>query len=379
MKNKRIILVLIFVFIQTQIFLLSSCAKAPDVKVQDGILIADTTVTPSTESDNDSDMNAGPQGDAQNVQDVFQYNLNIIKTCSGMEYNEIFTSNDGRTISLNASVNTSDISTVGLYNYVLEPITEDLRNNLFLSYFGERASSVEYDSENNVWTLSNTETIGDYYLYNTYLPMAGETIPEEESFSLTYRKVDLYPFNDNLLESVDDSLVNIPLADVLAMCTTTINDLVLDDYEVDYVLAYGTNGRHPYYKVTYKKQLDNIPVTAYNDIYFLVDSRGIQKICGSIFSVEKQQNEKIISVDTAISYLSSNISQIYFEENHLSISQITLEYIVVKTISGEPIIVPAWRFLLGETNDQTALYGSHLLAINAISGEIIQGERGNTF
>lgn len=262
------------------------------------------------------------------------------------------------------------------------PISDELRESLFTAYFGNRASEAVYDELNDMWTLSNSSAIGDYYLYGTTYPAAGETISGEESFSLEYRAVDLYPFEDNLLASVSDSTIQMPLEDVISMCGLIVDSIAdLDEYTVDYVHAYGTAGRRPYYKIFYKRTMDGMPVTAYNDLYFLVDNSGIEKVFGSLYAAEESGLQTpIISLDDALSILSNNISQIVFEESStMQIGKITLEYLVRKTITEEGYITPIWRFWLGDTDDQMNLMREKILAVDAVTGELIQEERGNTF
>ena len=63
----------------------------------------------------------------------------------------------------------------------------------------------------------------------------------------------------------------------------------------------------------------------------------------------------------------------------LSIGKITLEYLVSQNMMGEASIIPVWRFWLGNTEDQMNLNRGKIIAVDAVTGELIQGERGHTF
>lgn len=365
-----------------QIIALASCAEVPSSIDRDGVVVADTNNN-AQESKTDDPALSIDSIPVSASKTPTEESLAIISDSDGqhIEMNlEIFA---GNKLCIDAVVETDGITQVSKYNYVLVPVSDEFRQNLFAARFGDRVSEIEYDEPNNVWTLSNSSSsIADYYLYNTYYPMAGETVPGEESFSLEYRKVNLYPFDDNLLESVSNSTVALPLDEVISLCNQLVDAFAnLEEYTVDYVHAYGTNGRRPYYKLVYKRVLDGIPVTGYNDLIFLVDSDGVEKVYGSIFGVEEVGlQEPIISAETAVAVLSSNIAQVSFGENEmLSIGKITLEYLVTKNMMSETSIIPVWRFWLGGSEDQMNLNRGKILAVDAVTGELIQGERGHTF
>lgn len=357
-----------------QIAALAACAEAPDSIDRDGVVVAGTANGAQTVPDDSISASASKI--------PAEESLAIISNSDGQHIEMNLETSAGNKLYIDAVVETDGITQISKYNYVLVPISEDLRQNLFEARFGDRVSEFEYDELNNVWTLSNSSSITDYYLYNTYYPMAGETVPGEESFSLEYRKVDLYPFEDNLLESVSSSNVALPLDEVISLCNQLVDAITnQEDYTVDYVHAYGTNGRRPYYKLVYKRVLDGMPVTGYNDLIFLVDSDGVEKVYGSIFDVEEAElQEPILSAEAAAAVLSNNIAQVSFGNNEmLSIGKITLEYLVTQNMMGEASIIPVWRFWLGDTEDQMNLNRGKIFAVDAVTGELIQGERGHTF
>lgn len=377
MKIKRQVIALALALLQ--IVALAACAEIPDSIDRDGIVVAGTN--------HDEDKVNDPAIPSENTsapasKTPAEESIAIISDSNGQHIKMDMDTPAGNKLCIDAVVEADGITQISKYNYVLVPISEELRESLFAARFGNRASEFEYDELNHVWTLSNSSSVADYYLYNTYNPMAGETVPGEESFSLEYRKVDLYPFEDNLLESVSSSAVTLPLDEVISLCNQLVGAITnQEDYTVDYVHAYGTNGRRPYYKLVYKRVLDGMPVTGYNDLIFLVDSDGIEKVYGSIFDVEKVElQEPIISVEAAAAVLSGNIAQVSFGDNEmLSIGKITLEYLVSQNMMGEASIIPVWRFWNGDTEDQMNLNRGKIIAVDAVTGELIQGERGHTF
>ena len=313
-----------------QIIALAACAGVPNSIDRNGIVLADTDNN-AQESKTDNPALPSDSSPVSASKTPTEESLVIISDSNDQHIEMDLETSAGNKLRIDAVVETDGITQVSKYNYVLVPVSEELRQNLFEARFGDRASEFEYDELNNVWTLSNLSSVADYYLYNTYYPMAGETVPGEESFSLEYRKVDLYPFDDNLLESVSNSAVTLPLDEVISLCNQIVDAIAnLEDYTVDYVHAYGTNGRRPYYKLVYKRVLDGMPVTGCNDLIFLVDNDGVEKVYGSIYNVEKMElQEPILSAEAAAVVLSNNIAQVSFWDNEvLSTGKITLEYLV---------------------------------------------------
>lgn len=365
--KKLPILIICCAFLST---ILSSCVNTPNPVEQDGAIVADR-----------SGVQGENSGQVISEDDILTQNQTKIKQSSNKKFNDTIITNKNKKLIINASVNVDGIKTAASYQYLTKPISDDFRTSLFSLYFGDRASKVEYDAKNKMWTLPVSKAIGDDYLYSTYNPKAGEAVSGEESFSLEYEKVDLYPFDDNLLTSLSASKASLSAEEAVGCCNKIIKGIAeLSKYQVDYIHAYGNNGRRPYYKIAYKRMVDGIPVTGYNDIYFLVDSDGIQKICGSIFKVgETTSQHSIMNIDEAYDIMKKNAAQIDLEEDTINISAITLEYIVTKSIDGSASITPSWRFLIGNTKDEINFYRDRIIAIDAMNGDIIQGRRGDTF
>lgn len=233
-----------------------------------------------------------------------------------LSFNEVLTGLDGEINLNNATVNIGNIENIGLYEYKVLPITDDFRKSLFTSVLGDKAADAEYDARNDVWELRLSNKVGDYYLYETGYFLSGESVAEQTTFSLEYRYVDLYPFDDNILSSIEQSPMAISADEAVSMCNKIMDEIANGtEYQVDYIFAYGTNGRHPYYKIVYKQVIDNTTITAFNDIYFLVDDSGVQKVFGCLYEVGNTiLADPIISVDKAVEILKDSIFQISFQE-----------------------------------------------------------------
>ena len=241
------------------LLLLTACQSAPDKPTN-----SDTGNTPDSsvlQFSNPVENNTDAGGDVTSISDA---NMELVRSVNGTAIEETITMADGKQIILNAQVDTENVESVKQYQYEVLPVTDELRKMLFTTFFGERASEAIYDQRNDVWELHNSESIGDYYLYEHTMAMAGESVPGEEIFTLQYRDVNLYPFEDNLLPSLTECGVSIPLEDVISLCGT-ITDAIApqNSYVADTVLPYGNQGRRPYYKIFFRRTADGMPITGY--------------------------------------------------------------------------------------------------------------------
>lgn len=305
----------------------------------------------------------------------------ILAACAGTRIEQTIESAGGTSLLISADVNVEGITRVSQYEYVLADITEEKRANLFKSVFPETADQAEYDELNDVWTLDIDAAIRNYFLYLISYSNGGATIPGEQIIMFENRYYDLYPFEDNRLGSVSDSRVNASLDEAESVCRRVVDSITdTGDYAVDFIHAYGNNGRRPYLKLVFKRMLDGMPVTAYNDLAFLFDNDGIEKVSGSLFSVnETGLDKKLLSPEEAVGKLQEQAAFLDFEgESRVTVTEITLEYVVVMTPDGKILVTPVWRFQLGEDEDGRNFLRQKILGIDAVTGELIWEERGNT-
>ncbi len=302
-------------------------------------------------------------------------NTELIRNVNGSVVEKTITTAAGKKIVFNARVNTENVEGVQRYEYTPLPVTDELRKALFTARFGARASEAVYDQINDMWELYNSEDIGDFYLYSHRTVSTGD-----EGFILDYHDVNLCPYEENLLSSPEECNVTLPMTEVLSMCAA-ITDAIApqDGYTADTVLPYGSLKGHPFYKVFFRRHADGMPITGYNDIYFMVDSNGIQCICGALYSLVPQPlTSPLLSLEEAMTELQENASLVnFYDEDHLSIGAVSMEYIVIKTKAQKvTTVVPAWRFQIGSDDDSLMINRRKILAVNAITGELIQGKRG---
>lgn len=370
---KKIILIVVC----TVFCIVEGCAKVPD---RDGVKVAYKTNS-ELSTVRESVVTQESTTEMYDKIQLDEINKKIIRNSVNQRINCTIENSNGQKLVIDAAVQASECESISKYEYILDPPTEKLREKLFAEYFKERADDALYDGINDFWILKNSEEVGDYFLYDTTYFNSGETVSGEEGFCLEYRKVNLYPFDDNLLESTSKSLAKITIDEVISACNAHISAVTeLEKYNVDYIHAYGNQGRRPYFRVVYKRVLDNLPVTSFNDIQFWVDDNGIQKIKGALYNVrEIELEEPILSVVQTLECLKNNADLISFDTEELYVGSINLEYIVYNSLSGEAVITPAWRFCIGSTEEQMNIMRRNILAIDAVTGEIIQGERGNTF
>lgn len=365
-------------------FICTSCVKTPESIERDGINVAvESTANRPEAIDQSLQMSQEIQSSLAALPEnaIENRNREIILESSNLYVEQTVENMEGKKIVINGAIHIGDAEYIAKYRYISKPVTEEIREELFQAYFGERAAEVNYDEKNDLWRLNNSSQGGDYYLYTTPYPNAGPTVSGEQVFQIEYRAVDLYPFKDNLLEDISMSKANITWDEAVKICDTIVNEMSsLENMSVDYIHAYGIAGRRPYYKIVYKRNLDHLPVTAYNDLYFLVDNDGIEKIYGATYDVEKIELEApILSAREAVDALASSSTIIKFEEDSIFVGKIQLEYMAVNAASGDTYITPAWRFCIGDTDSEMNVLRDRILAVDAVTGEIIQEERGNTF
>ena len=300
----------------------------------------------------------------------------ILADCADKHIQQQIETANGVSLVIDSPVTVDGINKVSQYEYILTNINEKIRYQLFKAVFGEIANKAEYDELNDVWTLTINSEIRNYFLYHISYSNGGTTIPVEQIIVLDNRYYDLYPFEDNRLPSVSNSKLNLTPYEAESLCRQVvfaINDNC--DYTLSYVHAYGNNGRRPYLKLVFKQMLDGMPVTAYNDLSFLIDNDGIERFSGSLFSVkEVGLTQAILSVDEALAKLQED----FVPESLMLVTDVTLEYITLMSEDGRILITPVWRFWLGANEDERNFMCQKILAINAVTGQLIWEERGHT-
>ncbi|MDE6389245.1 MAG: hypothetical protein K2L82_15745 [Lachnospiraceae bacterium] len=180
------------------------------------------------DSDNKSAMDSSsPENDPAGSPDhSFDREVSeILAACAGTRIEQIIEVADGTSLLISADVNVEGITRVSQYEYVLTDITEERRADLFKSVFPETADQAEYDEMNDVWTLDIDPDIRNYFLYQISYSNGGATIPGEQIIVFENRYYDLYPFEDNRLDSVSDSRVNTSLDEAERVCRRVVDSI----------------------------------------------------------------------------------------------------------------------------------------------------------
>ena len=384
MHKKRIAITLLMI-----ICFLTACAQTPNSEERNGVMVAaggdsyhDNQENKEETENSPSVVEATEGGLTESIDNsVEEEILKILVGCADVKIERTINAPGGSMLFIDADVNVDGIERVSQYEYELADITEEKREALFESVFSELAETAVYDELNDVWTLDIDPEIRNYFLYQINHSNGGTTIPGEQIIVLENRYYNLYPFEDNRLASLSDSKVNITLDEVTAICGQVLESITdTDDYVVDYVQAYGNNGRRPYYKIVFKRILDGMPVTAYNNFIFLYDNNGIERLTGSLFSTKEiGLEETILLPEEAVNRLKEQAAFLNFDgESQVTVSKITLEYVVTITPAGKILTTPVWRFWLGVDEDERCFFGHKILGIDAITGELIWEERGQT-
>ena len=361
---------------------LVSCAQKPNVGERNGVRAAtpEHEDTEEVQQQNTNEIITNiPESISANS--VTQRNLDIFANYEGTKIERVIDVLNKESLFIDAVIDVDGINRVSQYEYLTKDITEEVRANLFQSVFLDAADEAEYDELNDVWTLDIDPDIRNYFLYQVSYSNGGTTVSGEQIIILENRYYDLYPFEDNRLSAVSDSKVGVSIDAAIGICKRTVNAITnADNYVADCVQGYGNNGRRPYYKIVFRYTLDGMPVLGYNDLTFLFDNNGIEMVKGSLFSVKEiGLTKNILSPDEAVERLQEQADFLIFEdESQIMVSKVTLEYIVINSPEGKMLITPVWRFWLGNDEDERNFLCHKILAIDALTGELIWDERGHT-
>lgn len=361
---------------------LVSCAQKPNVGERNGVGAA-TSEHEDTEEVQQQNTNEIITNIPESISanSVTQRNLDIFANYEGTKIERVIDVLNKESLFIDAVIDVDGINRVSQYEYLTKDITEEVRANLFQSVFLDAADEAEYDELNDVWTLDIDPDIRNYFLYQVSYSNGGTTVSGEQIIILENRYYDLYPFEDNRLSTVSDSKVDVSIDAAIGICKRTVNAITnADNYVADCVQGYGNNGRRPYYKIVFRYTLDGMPVSGYNDLTFLFDNNGIEMVKGSLFSVKEiGLTKNILSPDEAVERLQEQADFLIFEdESQIMVSKVTLEYIVINSPEGKMLITPVWRFWLGNDEDERNFLCHKILAIDALTGELIWDERGHT-
>lgn len=314
---------------------------------------------------------------------IEEYNLQLVHQCDESVISESFMATDKLKFEINASVSTGNVDRVSLYEYIPMTISDAQRSNLLKAYFQERIDEVYHHTvgNSNSWLLFN-DTEYYHFGYNR-----SPRYIDESGFFLINHKVGLVSVRDGMRDSLDD--VGFPLPDAFSQCYPLIESLVGDTKYIPSIVRPISTARPTIegaYWIVYRRELDGIPLIANWDLKFFVTQNEVVKMVGTLYEVQELSLEQqIISMDDALASLEKHASSIDYDfleisrffEKTIPVSKITLEYLVLSGSDGRYIITPIWRFQLGETEEQRNIHRDKVIAVNALTGELIAQYRGH--
>lgn len=317
--------------------------------------------------------------------------MDVLAACAGTTITQTIENADGKSISINAEVNVDGISRVSCYRYVPQPITDEFREILLVKLHPAETWDVNdaavYDAEKDVWEFVTPR--GESWIYQ----VRDSQIPGEQIFNHERVDVSLDYSEDNLVRSViiqeDDMMGDKFLMEITMLFPTDIEEIgqkvidsvtEADTYSCSYIHIYGNNDRQPFVIAVFKQIIDGMPVTVWHNFSTVAmdDKRYWPgRVWGSFFLVEEVGLDKpILSAQEAVTAMQEQIDSVRIQgDTPTSVTKISLEYLAVFSSNGEPYIVPVWRFLLGDDEKERSLMGEKILAVNAVTGELIWEER----
>ena len=313
---------------------------------------------------------------------IEEYNLQLVHQCNESVVSESFMATDKLKFEIHARVSTGNVDRVSLYEYIPMAISDTQRINLLQVYFQERVNEVYHNTVgySNSWVLMN-ESEYYHFGYNR-----SPQYIDESGFFLINQKVGLVDLTDGMRESLDD--VGFPLSDAYSQCNVLIEAVVGNTKYMPSIIRPISTARPTVkgaYWIVYRRELDGVPVIANWDLKFFVTQNEVVKMVGTLYEVQELSLEQqIISMDDALASLEKHASLIdydfleisYFFEETIPVSKITFEYLVLPGSDGRYIVTPIWRFQLGETEDQRNILRDKVIAVNALTGELIAQYRG---
>lgn len=315
-----------------------------------------------------------------NTDDPDTFNIQCVKEQDGSAVSQKISISQNYVLSIEALVNTSEVERVALYQYNPVSITDAERTSLFKAYFQEKADDVYHYTEGNAdaWVLM---TDNEQYLFGFG---RGNGPIDEPLFTLRNATIGILPFN--MLNSISDA--GVTLSEAFQKCSPLICALVPDStYEPDCIRPFLLSEESPdgYLWITYRKVVDGIPITANYDLRFYVTNAEVICLIGTLYQLDELTlDQPIISLDAALSSLSKyallidpdtlSIRDLYSDT--IPVTEISFEYIVLRGYDFTYTVTPVWRFLIGSDEDQRLMHRDKIIAVNALTGELILERRG---
>lgn len=365
----KIIKVLLCILLAISI---SGCQQSPNTTIKDGVAKAQNSGDKIMQNQANDESSVISNSNDKLKDSFTNLPKMVTKTYCGKE----------KTINYNATVNIDSFETKNLCSYKLinREVSDDILKKVSEVYFGDKSNELIYNDKLPGYILGDSTNLNsDYFILQkvkTRILLSGQ-----------YKN--LCPYESNIYSINKDLNLNYTREMATLTCEEFAADIGLSDYVLDYVNAYGKTIGTPYYGVNLVMKKDGLPVVSNSSITrssFYVVNEGIYTINCSLFDLEKMDAvSKIISLDSAISILESEIDKIsiHYEKGSIfsdkldefenmktfPICNITFEYVDRVNANKEHIVSPAWRFVIGDKENY--IDRSKVLAVDAITGEVI--------
>lgn len=377
-------LVLFCMLMCTMIIPLCSCASTPDVMDNNEMSIAAPVQTQTVPTESDS----SPSTDNMDPLSIDEYNISCVKKENGKAIETVCSIDNNYILSINAVVDVGDVEKVGLYQYIPVSISDAQRNALFSAYFGDRVDEVIHNTTGwaNQWYL---ETEHEYYEFGY---SQGMNLIYEETFFLRDFKTLIEESDNNMLNSLAESGICISLSEAYSMCESLLYTVSDDTYIPSNVRPFKLNSttNQGMLWIIYRKTVDGVPIIADNDFKFYVSDNKVLHMTGSVYNLAPiDMDQRIISLKDAVSRLIDVSSRINVEDgylyldhiynNEIPVSKITFEYIVLQSTDMSYVVTPIWRFHIGYSEEENMIFEDRIIAINALTGNLIAERRRHTY
>lgn len=371
------------ILVCTILLTLCSCVTAPDVIVDGGVNIAapDCSQTTLTES------SLSPSHSNTEYLSIDEYNISCVKKENGTKLETICSIDSNYVLSINAVVDVANVQSVGIYQYLPTSISESQRDALLSAYFGDRIDEVRHNTKGwaNQWYL---ETEHEYYEFGY---SRGMKLIFEETFFIRDFKTLIEARDNYMLNSIRESGMNIPVSEAVLMCEHLLITVSDDTYIPSNIRPFkvNSNTNQGMLWILFRKTVDGVPIIADNDLKFYVSDSKVLYMIGSVYDlVPIDLDQKVIPLHDAVARLIDSASQIKLEHGELylddkykdeiPISKITFEYIVLQGTDMPYIVTPIWRFHIGYSDEENLIFEDRIIAINALTGNLISERRRHT-
>lgn len=346
------------------VFILSSCQQAPK---------------PIEKGEVNKATNKNEKRIEQEIKDEGKIEKNLLSLPKTLE--KTYKGNKN-TLNINANINALVPKDFNLYTYYLNTnqISKELQKKIIKTYFGDKSDQVFYNEKLCGYMFGDDKILGSEYV--TFLDHPNLIL-------ISAHKKNLNSFEDNIISNKEKSNFNISLDNGIDICKNFLEEIGLSNYSFDYAVPFGKIKGEHFYEINFCLFQNDMPVVCKENktkFSFWVTNEGIYRIKGQLITLkEKEKISNIISLDTAIKNLESeidNISLFYGQNSIFSnkvdslgnmtiypICEIKLEYIIRSQNNKDYIATPAWRFIIGEK--EKYIDRDKILAVDAITGEII--------